>query len=247
MEGDVHDRAAAALLHPARRGLQAEKRPFEVDCQRAVPAGFVDLEQRLRLLDPGVVDEHLEPAEPLDDLRDQRIDGSFIGDVFFERGGLRACGVQVGEAADAVGGRARPVVRQDHTEVHDPRLTTARVARLATTDPDGRPHLVPIVFALEDDTLYSAVDHKPKRSPRLRRIENARARPEVTILVDHYEEDWGRLWWIRLRGRARVLDQGEEREHALILLREKYPQYRSEPPDGPVLAVDVTDAREWAS
>jgi PPOX class probable F420-dependent enzyme len=106
---------------------------------------------------------------------------------------------------------------------------------------------VPIVFALEDDTLYSAVDRKPKRSSRLRRIENARARPEVTILVDHYEEDWGRLWWIRLRGRARVLDQGEEREHALILLREKYPQYRSEPPDGPVLAVDVTDAREWAS
>jgi PPOX class probable F420-dependent enzyme len=131
--------------------------------------------------------------------------------------------------------------------VHDARLTAARVARLATTDPDGRPHLVPIVFALEGATLYSAVDRKPKRSPRLRRIENARARPDVTILVDHYDEDWDCLWWIRLRGRARVLDQGEERERALTLLTQKYPQYRSEPPEGPVLAVDVTEVREWAT
>jgi PPOX class probable F420-dependent enzyme len=121
------------------------------------------------------------------------------------------------------------------------------VARLATTDPDGRPHLVPIVFALDGDTLYSAVDRKRKRSAKLRRIENARDRPDVTILVDHYEDDWGRLWWIRLRGRARVLDDGEERERALDLLQEKYPQYRTELPDGPVLAVDVTDVREWSS
>ena len=89
------------------------------------------------------------------------------------------------------------------------------MARLATTDPDGRPHLVPIVFALDEDTLYSAVDRKPKRSQTLRRIENARVRPEVTILVDHYEDDWGRLWWIRLRGRARVLEHGEERERVV--------------------------------
>jgi PPOX class probable F420-dependent enzyme len=130
--------------------------------------------------------------------------------------------------------------------VDDARLATARVATLATTDPDSRPHLVPIVFALEGDTLYSAVDRKPKRSSKLRRIENARARPDVTILVDHYEEEWGRLWWMRLRGRARVLDEGEERERALALLQEKYPQYRSEPPDGPVLAVDVTDVRAWS-
>jgi PPOX class probable F420-dependent enzyme len=128
-----------------------------------------------------------------------------------------------------------------------PRLTTARVARLATTDPDGRPHLVPIVFAVEGDTLYSAVDKKPKRSTTLRRIENARARPDVTILVDHYEEEWNRLWWIRLRGRVRVLDDGDERERALMLLQEKYPQYRAEPPDGPVLAVDIADIRDWSA
>ena len=121
------------------------------------------------------------------------------------------------------------------------------MARLATTDPDGRPHLVPIVFVLDGDTLYSAVDRKPKRSRRLRRIENARARPDVTVLVDHYEEDWGRLWWIRLRGRARVLDDGEEHDRALALLTEKYPQYRAEPPGGPVLAVDVFEVRTWSS
>jgi PPOX class probable F420-dependent enzyme len=131
--------------------------------------------------------------------------------------------------------------------VHDPRLTSARVARLATTDPDGRPHLVPIVFAIDGDTVYTAVDRKPKRSRTLRRIENARARPDVTILVDRYDEDWSQLWWIRLRGRARVLDAGDERQRALQLLAEKYPQYEDEPPDGPVLAVDVTETRAWSA
>jgi PPOX class probable F420-dependent enzyme len=121
------------------------------------------------------------------------------------------------------------------------------VARLATTDPDGRPHLVPIVFVLDGDTLYSAVDRKPKRSTTLRRVENARARPDVTLLVDHYEEDWRRLWWIRLRGRARVLDGGDERERALTLLAHKYEQYRAEPPGGPVLAVEIIEVREWSA
>jgi PPOX class probable F420-dependent enzyme len=102
------------------------------------------------------------------------------------------------------------------------------------------------VFAIEGDTLYSAVDRKPKRSQTLRRIENARVRPDVTILIDHYEEDWGRLWWIRLRGRARVLDDGDERAHALALLGAKYEQYRVEAPEGAVLAVDVTEVREWS-
>ena len=131
--------------------------------------------------------------------------------------------------------------------MHDARLTEARIARLATTDPDGRPHLVPIVFALEGETLYSAVDAKPKRSTRLRRIENARARPDVTVLVDHYDDDWNELWWIRLRGRARVLDDGPERARALELLAAKYEQYRREPPPGPVLAVDVVETRAWSA
>src|SRR5262249_54686251 len=92
------------------------------------------------------------------------------------------------------------------------RVRTAQVARLATIDPDGRPHLVPIVFVLDGQRLYSTVDAKPKRSRRLRRVANARERPDVTVLVDHYEDDWGRLWWVSLRGHARVLDTGEEAE-----------------------------------
>jgi PPOX class probable F420-dependent enzyme len=123
----------------------------------------------------------------------------------------------------------------------------ARVARLATLDPDGRPHLVPIVFALDGDTLYSAVDAKPKRSRTLRRIENARERPDVTVLVDGYDEDWSRLWWVRLRARARVLDGGAEADRALTLLAAKYEQYRDEPPAPPVLAVDVVEWRGWSA
>ncbi|HEY7004744.1 MAG TPA: TIGR03668 family PPOX class F420-dependent oxidoreductase [Gaiellaceae bacterium] len=125
------------------------------------------------------------------------------------------------------------------------RIAESRIARLATLDADGRPHLVPIVFALAGDTLYSAVDAKPKRSRTLQRIENARRRPAVTILVDHYDEDWEQLWWVRLRGLARVLDDGEEAADALALLTAKYEQYRREPPGPPVLAVDVSEWRAW--
>jgi PPOX class probable F420-dependent enzyme len=127
------------------------------------------------------------------------------------------------------------------------RVAASRVARLATIDGDGRAHLVPIVFALEGDTLYSAVDAKPKRSRTLRRIENARNDPRVTVLVDHYDEDWSSLWWVRLRGRARVLDGGEEATHALELLRTKYEQYAMAPPGVPVLAVDVDEWRAWSA
>ena len=122
----------------------------------------------------------------------------------------------------------------------------ARVARLATIAPDGRPRLVPICFVLQDDLLYSAVDHKPKLSQSLKRIENVRANPEVTVLVDHYDDDWTQLWWVRLDGRARVLAEGPEREHALELLAGKYPQYSADAPDGPVLAIDVERRRSWA-
>jgi PPOX class probable F420-dependent enzyme len=90
------------------------------------------------------------------------------------------------------------------------------------------------------------VDAKPKRSRRLQRVENVRARPDVTVLVDHYEDDWSRLWWVRMRGRARVVEAGEERERALALLAEKYPQYRAEVPDGPVLAVRIEEWRGWS-
>jgi PPOX class probable F420-dependent enzyme len=127
------------------------------------------------------------------------------------------------------------------------RVRDARVGRLATVGSDGRPHLVPVCFALERDVLYSAVDEKPKRSKRLRRLENIRNRPDVAVLVDHYEDDWTRLWWVRLDGTARVLDTGAEREHALALLSGKYEQYRARPPTGAVVAIRVERWRGWAS
>ena len=126
------------------------------------------------------------------------------------------------------------------------RVRDARVARLATVDADGRPHLVPICFVLDGDDVYSAVDEKPKRSKRLKRLENIRVHPGVAVLVDHYDEDWTRLWWVRLDGTARVVEDGPERERALALLREKYAQYRSELPTGPVIAVRVERWRGWA-
>ena len=126
-------------------------------------------------------------------------------------------------------------------------MARARVARLATVERDGRPHLVPIVFALVGDTLYTAIDAKPKRSRTLRRIENARERPDVTVLVDHYEDDWTGLWWARLRGRARVLDEGDEAARALTALTAKYEQYGDDPPGLPVLAIDVVEWRGWSA
>ena len=126
-------------------------------------------------------------------------------------------------------------------------VASARVGRLATLAPGGRLHLVPICFALDRDVLYSAVDEKPKRSRRLQRIENVRAHPDVAVLVDHYEEDWSRLWWVRLRGRGRVVERGREFELALRLLAEKYDQYRRRPPPGPVLAIAIDEWRGWSA
>lgn len=125
------------------------------------------------------------------------------------------------------------------------RVEGARVARLGTVGSDGRPHLVPICFALAGETLYTAVDRKPKRSPHLKRLENVRQNPRVEVVVDHYEEDWSGLWWVRVRGRGRILDHGDERDRALALLAEKYPQYRAEPPPGPVLAVELDGWSGW--
>lgn len=126
-------------------------------------------------------------------------------------------------------------------------VTGSRVARMATIDPDGRPHIVPLVFALDGDTLYSSIDDKPKDTPRVRRLTNIRANPErVTVLIDHYEDDWPAVWWVRLRGTGRVLEDGQERDRGLALLAEKYPQYRDLPPQGAVIALDVTEWRGWS-
>jgi PPOX class probable F420-dependent enzyme len=125
------------------------------------------------------------------------------------------------------------------------RFSAAPVARLATVDPAGRPHLVPIVFAVEDDHVYSAVDAKPKRTTALRRLENVRRNPAVALLADHYEDDWDALWWVRADGHGRVLEPGEpEARRALALLAQRYPQQRTA---GAVLAVDVARWSGWSA
>jgi PPOX class probable F420-dependent enzyme len=127
------------------------------------------------------------------------------------------------------------------------RVAEARVGRLATIDFDGRAAMVPFGFVLDGQTLFSSVDQKPKSTTRLRRLDNIRRDPRVTVLVDHYEDDWSRLWWVRLRGRGRVIDRGPERDRAVGLLVEKYPQYRDSPPSGPVIAIEVDEWRGWQS
>jgi PPOX class probable F420-dependent enzyme len=128
------------------------------------------------------------------------------------------------------------------------RFAAARVARLATADADGRPHLVPIVFVVAGQTIYSSVDAKPKRSRALRRLANVAANPRVAVLVDHYEDDWAALWWVRADGTARILDAVEpEGRTALERLTERYAQYRDQPPPGPVLAVDVDRWSSWSA
>lgn len=125
------------------------------------------------------------------------------------------------------------------------RLAAARVARLGTVTAESRPHLVPCCFALEGDTAYSAVDAKPKTTVALRRLANLRVHAAASLLVDHYDEDWSALWWVRVDGSGRVVDHGPERDRALAALTAKYEQYRREPPPGPVVALDITTWRAW--
>ena len=125
------------------------------------------------------------------------------------------------------------------------RFAAARVARLATVTGDLRPHVVPCCFVVEDDTVYSAVDAKPKTTLALRRLANVRAHPWASMVVDHYEDDWDALWWVRVDGPGRVVDAGPERVLALELLAAKYAPYREQPPPGPVLAVDVQRWTSW--
>jgi PPOX class probable F420-dependent enzyme len=123
----------------------------------------------------------------------------------------------------------------------------ARVAHLATVGASGRPHLVPIAFALAGDVAFSAVDAKPKRTAALQRLENVRRNPAVALLADHYDDgDWSALWWVRADGAARVLANADpEAALAVALLSERYEQYRATPPAGSVLAIAVERWSGW--
>jgi PPOX class probable F420-dependent enzyme len=129
------------------------------------------------------------------------------------------------------------------------KLKSARVARLATLDSRRRPHQIPICFAIYGNVFYSAIDRKPKRvaSNRLARIKNITKTPQIALLVDHYDEDWSRLWYVLVRGEAKLVSSSAERKRALQLLRAKYPQYKSDmlQDDAPVLRITPVRVTAW--
>lgn len=127
------------------------------------------------------------------------------------------------------------------------RFASSAVARLATVRPDGAPHVVPVVFALADEVVYSAVDAKPKRTGRLQRLANVRAHPRCTLLVDHYEDDWSRLWWVRADGAGSVVEDVPATHPGLEALAARHPQYREERPAGPLLVITVQRWTGWSS
>jgi PPOX class probable F420-dependent enzyme len=127
------------------------------------------------------------------------------------------------------------------TATAEEHLAAARVGRLATVTPDGRPHVVPVCFALAGGRIYTAVDRKPKATTALARLDNVRATGRASLLVDRYEEDWARLWWVRVDGAATVI----ESEAAIDALAEKYPQYRTARPAGPVIAIAPERWSSW--
>jgi PPOX class probable F420-dependent enzyme len=127
-------------------------------------------------------------------------------------------------------------------------LAAQRIGRLATADERGNPHVVPVCFAVSDDTLYITIDEKPKRvaAPPLKRLRNIAANPSVAFVVDRYDEDWTHLGWVMLRGRAEILSDGPEHDRAQMLLRERYAQYRvMQLTELPVIAIRIERATSW--
>lgn len=129
------------------------------------------------------------------------------------------------------------------------RIAVVRVARLASIRPDGTPHVVPITFAVDASGggLVTAVDHKPKSTTELQRLANIEANPAVAVLIDHYQDDWSRLWWARADGTARVHRDGHEREKAVDRLVDKYGQYRPRRPAGPAIIVVIERWSSWSA
>ncbi len=127
------------------------------------------------------------------------------------------------------------------------RFASSAVARLATVRPDGGPHVVPVVFALAGETIYTAVDHKPKRTQRLQRLANVRHDPRCSLVVDHYDADWADLWWVRADGVADIVEQPTVAHPGIEALVERHAQYRAEPPAGPLLVIGVERWSGWSS
>ena len=140
--------------------------------------------------------------------------------------------------------------RATFTEAEMRFLTRMRVGRLATADARGQPHVIPIVFAIDPQRLYTALDEKPKRvAPRqLKRVRNLRVNPQVAIVVDEYDEDWTRLAWVLVRGRGEIVEEGEVHATGLRLLQDKYPQYDVMPLEHrPLIAVTPLGVTSWGA
>jgi PPOX class probable F420-dependent enzyme len=127
------------------------------------------------------------------------------------------------------------------------RLAAARIAYLATVRTDGRPHLVPIVLAVDSDAIYAIADPKPKRGLDLLRHRNIGANPAVSVLVDHYDETWDDIWWVRADGTAQVVEDGPARDTTIRLLTAKYPQYATwSTPFGAATVIRIERISSWS-
>ncbi len=127
------------------------------------------------------------------------------------------------------------------------KLTGCRVARLATTTPEGGPHVVPITFAITGPWIVTMIDHKPKTTSRLQRLINVESHPWASVLTDQYSEDWSQLWWVRIDGAAEIHDDGKVWESARRALSAKYAQYAERRPDGPAIVVAIESVSSWSS
>lgn len=126
-------------------------------------------------------------------------------------------------------------------------LTAGRVGHLATVRPDGRPHLVPVTFAVVNDVIVTMVDHKPKTTTRLQRLANVQANPFASLMVDAWSEDWTRLRWVRVDGTARIHTDDALWGDGRAALEAKYPQYVERAPVGPAIAVSIDRVSAWSS
>ncbi len=129
-------------------------------------------------------------------------------------------------------------------------LARERVAHLATVNPDGSPHVVPICYAFDGHRFFSVIDQKPKRvaARQLRRVQNIADRPAVSLVVDHYSEEWTQLGFALVSGTGEVLWEGDQRETGLELLRNKYPQYREMPlAEQPIICITPERVTTWGS
>ena len=124
------------------------------------------------------------------------------------------------------------------------KLDTAAVATLGTLNPDGSPHLVPVVFARIGERIVTAIDGKAKSGSPLRRLSNIRANPKVCLLAHRYDEDWSQLWWVRVDGQATIVEADPP---ALTALRERYPQYQSVEIPGPIISIEALGIRSWSA